>query len=101
MVDWEQVERLRGKGWDWSRIAEDDRVEFTAEATGGDAGRQLRTLYYQRRSKVQRRTAEGKSSKGSDDAADPNRPSPLLRIGYIIVPLFGIWAALALVFPSP
>jgi hypothetical protein len=101
MVDWDQVERLRGKGWDWSRIADDERVGFTAEATGGDTGRQLRTLYYQRRSKVQRRTAEGKSTKGSESGPDPNRPPALLRIGYLIVPLFAIWTILALAVPSP
>jgi hypothetical protein len=101
MVDWDQVERLRGKGWDWSRIAEDDRVGFTAESTGGDAGRQLRTLYYQRRSKVQRRSADGKSDKNSEGGADPNRPPTLLRIGYVLVPLFAIWTVLALAIPSP
>ncbi|HTT25992.1 MAG TPA: hypothetical protein VMH90_03385, partial [Thermoplasmata archaeon] len=101
MVDWEQVERLRGKGWDWSRIAADDKVAFTAESTGGDAGRQLRTLYYQRRSKAQRRTTEGKAGKSSDEGPDAARPPILLRIGYLTVPLFGIWAAIALLFPSP
>jgi Domain of unknown function (DUF929) len=101
MVDWDQVERLRSKGWDWGRIAEDERVEFTAEATGGDSGRQLRTLYYQRRSKVQRRTAEGKSGKSSESGPDTTKPPALLRFGYLAVPLFAIWAVLALVFPSP
>ncbi|MCI4366819.1 MAG: DUF929 domain-containing protein [Thermoplasmata archaeon] len=101
MVDWDQVERLRGKGWDWSRIADDERVGFTAEATGGDSGRQLRTLYYQRRSKVQRRTAEGKSSKDSDSGPDSTKPPALLRFGYLAVPLFGIWAVIAFLFPSP
>ena len=101
MVDWDQVERLRAKGWDWSRIAEDDRAEFTADASGGDAGRQLRTLYYQRRSKAQRRSAENKGPDGGPGGPDPTKPSPLLRVGYFAVPFFGIWALLAFLFPSP
>lgn len=101
MVDWDQVERLRGKGWDWSRIAEDERVEFQADASGGDAGRQLRTLYYQRRSKAQRRGSAGKRAVegGSDEASE--KPPLLLRLGYLLVPFFGLWALLAFLVPSP
>jgi hypothetical protein len=99
MVDWDQVERLRSKGWDWSRIAEDDRAEFTPEASGGDAGRQLKTLYYQRRSKAQRRGPDSEAGEASGDR-DPNKPAPLLRFGYAVVPLVGIWAVLAYAFPS-
>ena len=102
MVDWDQVERLRGKGWDWARIAEDERVGFSAESSGGDSGRQLRTLYYQRRSKAQRRGSSGKLAvEGGEAAADDGRPPLLLRVGYAILPLFGIWAVLAFLFPSP
>src|SRR5579871_6046664 len=90
-----------GKGWDWSRIAEDDRVGFAAEESGGDAGRQLRTLYYQRRSKAQRRGSAGKLAVEGGSAGPDDGPPRLLKIGYAIAPLFAIWAALALVFPSP
>ncbi len=101
MVDWDQVERLRSKGWDWARIAADPRVEFTAEAAGGDAGRQLRALYYQRRSRAQRRggsDADGAARKVGD--GEP-KPPLLLRIGYLIVPVLGIWAALTYLLPWP
>jgi hypothetical protein len=99
MVDWDQVERLRSKGWDWSRIAEDERAGFTPEASGGDAGRQLKTLYFQRRSKVQRRGSDSK--RGGEDGPDPNRPGRLLKFSYAIVPLLGIWAIFAYAIPSP
>jgi hypothetical protein len=99
MVDWDQVERLRSKGWDWSRISEDERVGFAADASGGDAGRQLRTLYYQRRSKAQRRGDDKPNRPGGTPEGRP-KPPILLRIGYVLVPLFGLWTLLAFVFPS-
>lgn len=102
MVDWDQVDRLRGKGWDWSRIAEDDRVEFAADPAAGDAGRQLRTLYYQRRSKAKRRASDAPDGEGGGGAGgSEEKPSILLRLGYVLLPMFGIWAVLAFVFPSP
>jgi len=101
MVDWDQVERLRSKGWDWARIAEDERVDFTAEAAAGDAGRQLRALYYQRRSRSQRRGGGGGTGEGGKTDERADRPPLLLRIGYIIGPLFGLWALLAFVLPWP
>ena len=101
MVDWDAVERLRSKGWDWDRIAGDPKVGFQADADVGEPGRALRALYYQRRSKSQRRPSksEGGSSKGSD--ADERPRWGLARIGYILVPLFLIWFVLAYFFPSP
>lgn len=101
MVDWDQVERLRGKGWEWSRIAADERVEFTADASGGDAGRQLRALYYQRRSKAQRRGGAESPGGGKGEEADTQKPPLLLRIGYVLVPLVAIWFVLAFLLPSP
>lgn len=100
MVDWDQVERLRGKGWDWARIAEDDRVQFAADPGAGDAGRQLRTLYYQRRSKAQRRGSSGKLAV-EGDGDGPDGPPNLLKIGYAVFPLFAIWTIFAFFFPSP
>jgi Domain of unknown function (DUF929) len=103
MVDWEAVERLRAKGWDWARIAEDEKVGFHADSASGDPGRALRALYYQRRSKQQRRPASGseggKSSRTKD--SDPAPKWTLLRVGWILVPAVAVWFVLALVFPSP
>ncbi len=102
MVDWEAVEKARTKGWDWDRIASEPKVGFHAEEDAGDPGRALRALYYQRRSKQQRRPTKaegGGSGKGAD--ADQRPPWTLARIGYLLVPLAGIWFVLALVYPTP
>jgi hypothetical protein len=36
MVDWDRVEQLRSKGWDWERIAADPKVGFHPEASVHD-----------------------------------------------------------------
>ena len=99
MVDWDAVEKARSKGWDWDRIAGDPKVGFHAESDAGDPGRALRALYYQRRSKQQRRPtrSEGTGGKGGD--ADLRPPWNLARIGYLVVPLAGIWFVLAIAYP--
>lgn len=99
MVDWDQVEKLRSKGWDWDRIAEEPRADFHADEAAGAPGRALRTLYYQRRSKRQRRT--GSAGKGKEDEEPLSARWSLARIGYIVTPVFGVWFVLALAFPSP
>ena len=62
MVDWDQVEKLRSKGWDWERIASDPKVGYSADSDVGDPGRALRSLYYQRRSKAQRRPGRSEAA---------------------------------------
>lgn len=102
MVDWEAVERLRSKGWDWDRIASDEKVDFHADEGAGEPGRALRALYYQRRSKQQRRGGSGDGGKaGRAKEADDAPRWTLVRVGWLLVPLFAIWFVLALVFPSP
>lgn len=103
MVDWDQVERLRSKGWDWDRVAEDSRVGFHAEDGAGQPGRALRALYYQRRSRAQRRPSKEEGGAGGSKASDaePGRRWGLARIGYLLAPIFGVWLVLALLFPSP
>ena len=78
MVDWEAVERDRTQGWDWDRIADDPKVGFHAEEGAGEPGRALRALYYQRRSKSQRRPGRSEGGgKGSDaDDKPPVEPGP-------------------------
>ena len=44
MVDWDRVEELRGKGWGWDRIADDEDVGFHPEASVTEPGRALRAL---------------------------------------------------------
>jgi Domain of unknown function (DUF929) len=101
MVDWDRVERLRSKGWDWDRIAADEKVDFHAEEAAGDPGRALRAVYYQRRSKRQRSAGDAKGG-GKAGRSMEDRPRwTLARATYIATPLFGIWFLLAYVIPSP
>ncbi|MGA8302929.1 MAG: DUF929 family protein [Thermoplasmata archaeon] len=102
MVDWDRVEQLRSKGWDWDRIAADPKVGFHPETAVRDQGRALRALYHRHKSR------EGRT--GKEDA--PARPSKkdeeiterkwnLPRIGYLLTPLLGGWFLIAYVAPSP
>jgi thiol-disulfide isomerase/thioredoxin len=102
MVDWDRVEQLRSKGWDWERIAADPKVGFHPERAVHDPGRALRGLYHRQKSR------EGRTGK----EATPTRPSKkdeeiterkwnLPRTGYLLTPLFGFWLLLAYVAPSP
>ncbi len=99
MVDWDRVERLRSKGWDWERLAEDPKVDFHADEAAGDPGRALRALYYQRKSKTKRRSSSEAAAAG--DAADPEKRWTLERVAAIVAPLFAVWFLIALVVPSP
>ncbi len=95
MVDWDRVEQLRSKGWDWERIAEDPKVGFHPDASVHDAGRALRGLYHRQKSR------EGRTGKESSDSAHLRRRSvevtervwTLPRIGYLMTPIFGVWFA--------
>lgn len=102
MTDWDRIERLRSRGWDWDRIATDEKVDFHADEGAGDPGRALRALYYQRRSKAQRRPAGGSKDAEGNGGRDPDKPRwTLARIGFVLVPLAAIWLVLAYFFPSP
>lgn len=104
MTDWDRVERLRSKGYDWDRIADDEKVAFHADEGAGDPGRALRALYYQRRSRAQRRPSGDDGKDGDNGGEGPSRGKSkwsLARIGFVLVPLTAIWLLLALVFPSP
>jgi hypothetical protein len=101
MVDWESVERLRSKGWDWDRIASDEKVDFHAEANSGEPGRQLRALYYQRRSKQSRRGGVDGAKSGKSVKLDDGPKWTLARAGWIAVPAVGLWIVLAYIYPSP
>jgi uncharacterized protein DUF929 len=99
MVDWELVERRRSKGWDWDRIAEDEKVGFQADDSAGDPGRALRALYFQRRSKGKRTSAARTRRSGEPDKAE--RTWTLERVGAILAPLLAVWFLIALLVPSP
>ncbi|MCI4372295.1 MAG: DUF929 domain-containing protein [Thermoplasmata archaeon] len=99
MVDWDRVEQLRSKGWEWDEIADDPKVAFTADSGAGDPGRALRVLYHRRRSKSPTKSEPQKKGQKNVDAFE-SRWS-LLRVGYILVPIFVVWFVVAYLAPSP
>src|SRR5260221_13404644 len=99
MVDWDRIERLRSRGWDWDRIASDEKVDFHADSGAGEPGRALRSLYFQRRSRAQRRPTSEDGGTGGGGTSDRPRWT-LLRFAYVLTPLFAIWFVLAYFFPS-
>ena len=100
MVDWDRVEELRSKGWDWSKIAEDPKVGFHPDASVQQPGRALRALYHRRRSRQERApTTEATPAKKEKELKE--RKWTLARIGYLLTPIVGIWFILAYVYPSP
>jgi thiol-disulfide isomerase/thioredoxin len=103
MVDWERVEELRSKGWDWDRIADDPKVGFHPDSSV-QPGRALRGLYHRQRSRARRQgddapRAAAAPSKQEREKAE--RKWTLPRIGYLLVPIFAIWFLLAYLVPSP
>jgi hypothetical protein len=103
MVDWDRVEQLREKGWDWGRIADDPKVGFHPDASVHDAGRALRGLYHRQRSRADRSgTKESTPARSAKkDAEIRERRWNLPRMGYLLTPTLGVWALLAYVAPSP
>ncbi len=100
MVDWDRVEQLRAKGWDWDQIADDEKVGFHPDASVHDAGRALRGLYHRQRSREGR--ARDSAPRGPKKSASlPEHIWTLPRIGYLATPILGIWGLLAYVAPSP
>ncbi|HTW40670.1 MAG TPA: DUF929 family protein [Thermoplasmata archaeon] len=103
MVDWDRVEQLRDKGWDWDRIADDPKVGFHPETSVRDPGRALRGLYHRQKSRESRTGKEVPATKAAQKQQEQVRERrwSLVRIGWLLTPLFGIWALLAYVAPSP
>jgi len=100
MVDWDKVQDLRSKGWEWSEIAEDPGVDFHPDKAAGDPGRQLRALYHRSGRKVQKAAAEAAPARRVSKE-ERERKWTLTRIGYLAVPTVAIWAGLAYAAPSP
>ena len=100
MVDWDRVEQLRKSGWDWDEIADDPKVGFQATKGAGDPGRNLQVLYRRRKGRApSKEEAPPKAGKRVADEAE--RRWGWARLGYLLVPLVGIWALIAYLAPSP
>jgi hypothetical protein len=102
MVDWDRVDELRSKGWDWEKIANDPKVGFHPDASVHEPGRALRSLYHRQRLRQERRKEAPTSSVPSKDEKEKEeRRWKLARVGYLLVPIFAIWFAFAYFVPSP
>ncbi len=101
MVDWDRVEELRSKGWDWERIANDPKVGFHPDTSVREAGRALRGLYHRQKSRERRQGGEAPTPTPRKAAAREEPRWNLTRVGYLLVPIVGVWFAIAYVLPSP
>jgi len=102
MVDWDRVEELRTKGWDWDKIADDPKVGFHPDASVREPGRALRGLYHRQRSREARRGEERTVKPPSrEEREKAERKWTLVRIGYLLVPVIGLWFLFAYLVPSP
>ncbi len=99
MVDWDRVEELRNKGWDWDRIAEDPKVGYQAPRGVTDSGRALRSLYAKRA-----RTASREPKAEEPKATQRGGQKPkwtIARVGMLLTPMLAIWFIIAYFVPSP
>ncbi len=103
MVDWDRVEELRSKGWDWDKIAADPKVGFHPDSSVREAGRALRGLYHRQRSRMARRGEEREVVKppSKEEREKAERKWTLVRICYLLVPVVALWFTFAYLIPSP
>jgi hypothetical protein len=102
MVDWDRVEELRSKGWDWEKIAADPKVGFHPDASVHEAGRALRGLYHRQRSRQRRRPeVPAVVTPSKEEREKAERKWTLVRFGYLLVPVLGLWFLFAYLVPSP
>ncbi len=99
-MQWDRVDELRSKGRDWGDIARDPSVDFHPDPGAGDPGRALRALYHRSGRRGLRGPARAAATGRAAKEATARRWT-LPRIGYVLVPLVGVWFLLALVAPSP
>jgi len=100
MVDWERVQELRSRGLDWSDIARDPKVDFHPDASAGSPGRALRALYH----RTGRRSLEASAASAAPKKVrkeEAEHKWNLMRVGYLLVPVVGVWFILAFAAPSP
>lgn len=99
MVDWDRVDELRNKGWDWDRIADDSKVGYQAPRGVTDKGRALRTLYAKRARTASREAKEEEAR--PTKRADQKAKWTIARVGMLLTPLFAMWFIIAYFVPSP
>ena len=100
MVDWDRVQDLRSKGWDWADIAKDPKVDFHPDASAGSPGRALRALYHRTGRRLQEAKTQETPPKRLRKEEEASKWT-LMRYGWLLVPLVAVWFALAYLAPSP
>jgi hypothetical protein len=100
MVDWDRVQELRSKGWDWSDIAKDPKVDFHPDSRAGSPARALRALYHRTGRRAQHAAVQAAPPKRLRKG-EAERRWTLTRIGYLGVPVVALWFVLAYAAPSP
>jgi uncharacterized protein DUF929 len=101
MTDWNRVERLRAKGYDWEAISEDPKVDFRTEVSAGTPGRALKALYLERKSKRRRSGHPGDKDGPSqgEESASSRWPARLIPLGIVLLLIGAIWTLVALAEP--
>ena len=103
MTDWDRVEELRAKGWDWNSIAKEDDVGFAPPEGAKDPGKALRTAYVNRRARATQRARrrERRSSVRTEERRPTGRTVPdlLIQLGIAVALLGAVWYGVATVFP--
>jgi hypothetical protein len=99
MVDWDRVQQLRSQGRDWAEIAADPKVDFHPDASAGSPGRALRAMYHRTRRRGTPTATAPVSKRVERERLE--QKWTLARLGYLLVPVVGLWLALAFVAPSP
>lgn len=104
MVNWREVERLRGRGLDWESVAEAPSVQFTPPDGIEDAGRALKALYLTRKSQRSRSSRGASIAAEEEDAArapQRRRSANLFLVGTFLLAAVGVWSIVALAVPAP
>lgn len=100
MTDWERVEKLRSRGLSWSEIAEDEKVGFKAPAGTEKPGLALKALYFQRRSRRERRASRGQESdERGRKTGEGGSKHVAWRDRHVLIASVGIVIALAAAVP--
>jgi hypothetical protein len=99
MVDWEAVGKRRAQGWDWDRIAQDPSVGFRPVPRPEHPGAALRSIYERRERAFHGQPPREPLPESLAASAKPRWT--LARVGFVLVPFFGIWGLFAYTLAAP
>lgn len=103
MTDWDRVEELRAKGWDWKAIAKEGDVGFSPPQGSKDAGKALRAAYVSRKARAAQRARrrERRSTVRTEERRPTGGTLPdlLVQLGVLVALAGALWYAVASVVP--